>query len=133
MAKDYSGNIASAQAKIVNFGRAVTFVQFDSTPDDPAEPWNARTDVRTTPDSTLATSAVFVQPSSQNLLGLGKMTDDGLLKRSEQIMIVAPGATDDLDDYQEVIDTDTTTWKVVGVEVLKPGPDVVLAFVGVKR
>lgn len=132
MAKNWAPTIASAQAKITNFGRSVTFVQFDTTPDDVAKPWNAAADVRTTPASTLVIDAVFVPPSGVTFLGQSSDATE-LLRRVEQVMIVSPGATDNLKDYQEVIDTDGSRWRVTMVEILQPANDVVLCYVGVRR
>jgi len=129
---DYTGLVADAQALIFEFGRSVSFIKFDTTPADAAQPWLGAAAPRTVPDATLAVNAVFVEPDSTRALGLSH-TDNDMVKRSEQIMILSPGASDDLDTYQEVIDSDGTRWKVVGVQVLKPAEVVVLAFVGVMR
>jgi hypothetical protein len=113
-------------------GRSVTFVDFDSTLSDPAQPWLGPADARTAPDATAIMTAVFVPPSSATQLGLGLIVND-LVKDAEQIMIVAPGDSVDLADFQEVIDADTTRWKIDGIQVLKPASNVVLAFVMVSR
>jgi len=123
--------IATAQRLITENGRSVTFVQFDSTPTDGAKPWLGPTDPRTTPDSTLTVDAVFVSPAGAASLGLKAETSD-LLKRSEQIMVVSPGAAVDLRIFNEVTD-DSTQWKIVGVQTLKPGSSVMLSYVGVRR
>lgn len=123
--------IATAQRLITANGRSVTFVEFNSTPGDVAKPWNGPTNPRTTPDSTLTVDAVFVPPSSAASLGLKAETSD-LMKRSEQVMIVSPGASADLSIYQEIIDG-SDRWKIVGTETLKPGDDVLLNYVGVRR
>ena len=128
---DTTAIIETAQRLITENGRSVTFVQFDSTPGDAAKPWNGPTDPRATPDSTLTVDAVFVPPSSASSLGLKDEVND-LVKRSEQIMIVSPGAAADLSIYQEVTDGGEQ-WKIVGVETLKPGASVMLNYVGVRR
>ncbi len=129
---DYAPLVADAQALIAEFGRSVTFVAFDTTAADPAMPWNGPTDPRGTPSASLAASAVFVEPASASKLGLNT-TDNDMVKRSEQIMMVAPGASADMSVYQEVVDSDSSRWKIEGISVLKPADTVVLAFVGVRR
>jgi len=129
---DYTSLVADAGALITEFGRAVTFVGFDTTEQDAAQPWLGPADPRTVPDATLAVDAVFVEPDSTRALGLST-EDNDMVKRSEQIMILSPGAAEDLSSYQEVIDFDTTRWKIVGTQVLRPAETIVLAFVGVKR
>ena len=123
--------IATAQRLITENGREVTFVQFDSTPGDANKPWNGPTDPRAAPDSTLVLDAVFVAAGAAGGLGLSETVSD-LLKRSDQIMIISPGASADMSIYQEVIDGGER-WKVVGVETLKPGSSVLINYVGVKR
>lgn len=123
--------IATAQRLITENGRSVTFVEFNSTPGDASKPWDAPTNPRTDPDSTLVLDAVFVSPTGAASLGFKAETSD-LVKRSEQIMIVSPGAAIDLTIFQEIIDG-SDRWKIVGVETLKPGNSVILNYVGVKR
>ena len=123
--------IATAQRLITENGRSVTFVEFDSTPGDVAKPWGGPADPRSNPDSTLTVDAVFVNPSGAASLGLSTETSD-LVKRSEQILIVSPGASADLTIYQEIIDG-SDRWKIMGIETLKPGASVMINYVGVKR
>lgn len=123
--------IATAQRLIKKNGRAVQLLQFDSAPANPSQPWKGNADPRATPDATLDLSAVFVQPSSAVRLGLSAESSD-LIKRSEQILIVSPGPTVDVRVFHEVVD-DTENWKIQGVEILKPGSEVLLAFIGVRR
>lgn len=128
---DTANVIQTAQRLITANGRSVTFVNFSSTLQNSSRPWLGAADPRATPDNTLTVDAVFVEPSSAVRLGLSQEASD-LVKNSEQIMIVSPGATADLSIYQEV-DDDSVRWKIEAVETLKPGAAVLLAFVGVKR
>lgn len=132
MAKDYSGNIATAQRLITKFGRAITLVQFNDTETDIAKPWEGNTAPRTVPDATLAIDAVFVFPTGLLNLGLGA-DQRSLLARSEQICILSPGATADISIYQEIIDTDLSRWTIQTTEQLKPANDTVLAYLGLRR
>ena len=133
MAKDYSTNIATAQALITQFGRSITLVQFNDTITDSDKPWDGvnPTDPRGTPDATLVLDAVFVFPTGLLKLGLGS-EEERLLKRYEQICIIAPGAANDPRDYQEIIDG-SDRWKIEMVQVLKPANDIVLAYLGLKK
>ena len=128
---DFTEIITVAQELITENGRSITLVAFNSTPQDPARPWLGPTDPRAKPDSTLTLDAVFVHPSSATALGLSQSGFD-LLKTAEQIAIASPGATADLSVFQEVIDG-TTRWKIEKIETLRPGREVVLAFIAVKR
>lgn len=126
--------VATAQRLITENGRSVTFISHDKTVADAAKPWEGGggTSPRTAPDAVLVLDAVFVEPSVAARLGLSSETSD-LIKRSEQIMIVSPGAAaDDLGDFEEVLD-EGKHWKITGIEILRPGSTMFLAFVGVKR
>jgi hypothetical protein len=133
VAKDYSTTIATAQRLITKFGRAITLVEFDTTLADSAKPWDGPADARTAPDSTLALDAVMVQPGgSSQQLGFQVFNED-LVARMNGIFIVSPGAAADLALYQEVIDLDLVRYKIIATEVLRPGPDVIVGFIGVSR
>lgn len=127
---DYTKLAATAQRLVENSGRDITLVEFNTTPADASKPWRGASDPRTTPDATLAVSGVFVEPSSATKLGMSTEVSD-LLKRSSQIIIVA--STADLKSYNEVIDSDSSRWKIVGMETLKPGDTTLLYFIGVQR
>ena len=128
---DYVRAIATAQRLIKDAGRSVTLQQFSSTSKDPEKPWKGAEKPRGEPSATLALDAVFVEPSSAVRLGL-LATDDDLVKRSEQIAMCAPGATTDVRAYQAMVDG-SSTYKIMGARVLRPGEEIVLAFIGVRR
>lgn len=127
---DYTKLAATASRLVTNAGRTITLVQFNSTPAEASKPWRGATTPRTDPDATLEVSGVFVEPSSAVRLGMSTEISD-LLKRSTQIIIVA--ATADLSGYQEIIDSDTKRWKIVGMEKLQPADTTLLYFIGVAR
>ncbi len=133
MAVDYVALANQALTLITDNGRSVTFRRLDRTPADPAMPWRGAADPRATPDASVAGPAVAVPPSGAAALGL-RVEDSELVKRSEQIFIVALGATstDDLTTFDEVLDG-TELWKIVGVEKLRPAATTLLYFVGVAR
>ena len=128
---EFAEDIAFAQEDIETFGREVTFIAFDTTPQSSSQPWKGPANPRTTPSASQTSSAVFVEPSSAVRLGMSVEASD-LLKNSEQILMVSLGATVDPRIYDEVIDG-STRWKIVGLEVLRPNEEYVLAFIGVAR
>jgi len=129
---DIPALITTTQRLITENGRSVTLVEFNSTLADSAKPWQGAADPRVTPDSTLVVDAVFVEPQSALRLGLIYLTED-MLKRAEQIMLISPGAALDLSEFNEVIDTDLSIWKIIDNRVLKPGSSVVLNYLTVTR
>ena len=134
MAIDYVKAATTAARLVSENGRSVTFLRLDQTIDDSAKPWRGTSNPRTVPDDTVTTSGVFVSPMEGGAL-LGRTTTSiEWIKRSEQICIVALGATstDDLSRFDELLDG-TERWRITGVETLKPGSTTLLYFVGVAR
>ncbi len=127
---DFTRLLSTAQRLIGANGRSIQLVELDNTPADPAKPWDGPTDPRTG-TTTLTVKGVAVDPTSAARLGLVSMTDD-IMKRSEQIYIVAAGADVDLDIFNEVND-EGKTWKIVGVRTLRPADVTVLSYIGVRR
>lgn len=131
---DFVALANTAQRLVQNTpGRNVTFIELDSTAVDVNKPWRGTATPRVTPKASSAQVAVFV-PASGSGLGF-RSSQDELVKRSEQIMLVAPGAanTDDLQQFDEVIDQDGSRWKIVFADVLSPADVPVLYAVGVRR
>lgn len=122
---------ATAQRLIDKNGRQVTLVELDGAPATPSQPWKGAADPRAAPASTLTLNAVFVEPNSANKLGLSAVSND-LIKRSEQILMLAPGIAVDTTIFHLVTDG-AVNWKIQGVEVLRPADEIILAFIGVKR
>lgn len=116
-------------------GRTVTFIKLSRATDDAAKPWRGAADPRTTPEASASVPVVVVPPTGVTALGFG-MEPNELVKRAEQIMIAAPGgsSSDKLEEFDEVIDTDLTTWKIGPVQALRydDGPTI-LYYVGVRR
>jgi hypothetical protein len=127
MAFDYASVLETAQGLITEFGKSVTLRQLDTTPPDPDQPWRGPVDPRA---AALAVDAVFVEPSSLQTLGVNVQLLDWL-KRAQQTAIVATSA--DLSEFSELVDTDSSVWRVVGVSTLNPGGTRILHFVGVER
>lgn len=131
---DYAKLADRARTLIQEFGRRVTFVRFSEQVQDVTKPWRGASDPRQSLAEEFETSAVFVEPSSATQLGMQTAVLD-LLARSKQILIVAPGASleRELEEFQEVIDSDDSRWKVMGLEKLRPAETTLLYFVGVAR
>lgn len=122
-----------AKAIIQAKGRTVTFIKLDRGDDDTDKPWRGKNDPRATPAASLDVPIVAVPPSGVTSLGLSVASTE-LVKRSEQILIAAPGnSAEDLLSYDEVLDG-SKTWKINGGETLQhdDGP-AVLYYVGVRR
>lgn len=130
MAFDYLPILATAQELVTEFGKAVSLRRLNSTPPDPSMPWLPPADPRAVPAETLAVDAVFIEPSSLRTLGLNAKLVDWL-PRAQQIAVVASSA--DLGGFSELVDTDTSIWRVVGLSTLNPGGTRLLHYVGVSR
>lgn len=125
---DYTALAATALRLVKDSGRLVQFRKLNSDPVDNAKPWRGAADP-TVGGVTVDAYAVAVPPSSASALGLST-SDSDLVKRSEQILIVAP-ASADLAEFHEVIDG--RTWRITGVETLRPADTTLLYFVGVAQ
>lgn len=120
--------IATAQRLITENGRSVTLVQLDTTLQDSDRPWLGPADARAVPESTLVLDGVFVTPSDAAKLGISLESDD-MIKLSEKIMMISPGPAVDISIYDEVIDG-SDRLKIVASEQLKPGDELLIAFMG---
>jgi hypothetical protein len=130
MAFDYAPAIALATTQIADKGRSVTLRRLNVTPPDSAVPWRGAVDPRAVPDATLTVSAAFLQPSSQQRLGISAVLED-FVPRSMAICMVAHA--DDLKDYHELLEGNGTTWRIATYEQLGPGPARIIHYLGVAR
>ncbi len=130
---DYTGLANDSQQLVADFGRSVTFVKFDETPDDSAKPWRGNLTPRETPNASTTILAVFAHPSSATQLGL-TIRESDFTKRETQIVMIAPGSTDTTayETYDEIVDG-TKRWKITRTEVLKPGDTTMIFFFFVER
>ena len=115
-------------------GREVSFIKLNATPADPAKPWRGAANPRAAPGDTASVPSVFVPPSSASQLGLSTVSEE-LLRRSTQIAICAPGSssTDNLEEFDEVVDKDGSRWKITFVETLRPADVRIVYFVGLAQ
>ena len=116
---DLSPQIAVAQRLISAYGRSVTFEKLGTPMGIPPLPSVAKS---------LTVDAVFVSPSG---LGFAAQSSD-LLRRALQIAIVAPGPDVDLLDFSQIQDSGVT-WRIEGIEILRPGTQTVLGYVSVQQ
>ena len=100
---------------------------------DASKPWEGATNPRSPLDDTQVLSAVFVPITSSSQLGL-RVLDEDLLRKSEQLLLVAPGATftPDLTTFDEIIDG-TIAWRIIFIEKLKPATITLIYYFGVAR
>jgi len=109
----------------------VSLIRLNTTPTDATKPWRGNVAPRTTPAARLDVFAVFVDPASVGrYLGSGRSVDT-LFSSCEKVCMIAGDA--DLSEYNELIDSDSTRWRIEKVQTLKPGNVTLLHFVGVKR
>lgn len=123
---DYAELVATVRELIEGTGRRVTFRKLPSTPANVNQPWKPAAAAAVTVDS----FATFVPASSAQEMGLS-VSDEELFRRAEQVCLVPPGAVDLL-EYQEVLDS-SKVWRIEWAEVLRPGDEVLLYILGVKR
>ena len=127
---NYSSILATCQRLINKFGRTITLVELSVTRDAPTQPWLGSTDVRTTPVESVSTKAAFVEPDS--LLRLGREVGvEGFTPRAEQIALLSLDR--DISNFEEIIDSDASVWKIIRVSTLKPGLTTLMHYVEVKR
>jgi hypothetical protein len=128
---DYSRSSATAQRLVEKAGRAIALIQLNDEPTDSTKSWRGNSAPRDVPLLQLNVKAVFVAPSAASRqLGASRVVSD-LLSSCEQVCIIA--TTEPLEKYNEIIDTDGTTWKIKTVQRLAPGPTTILYYVGVAR
>lgn len=132
---DYTSLADSARSVIEGVtGRSITLVKLDQTPSDSSKPWRGDADSRANPVAESIQTGIFVQISSAQQLGLRNINEE-LVKRSDQVVLFAPGSTETLDftEFDEIHDSDNTIWKITFMEVLKPGEIPLLYYAGVKK
>lgn len=126
---NYAKIAGRAATLVARFGRSVTLRRLNTTPPNPAEPWVPPADPRASA-VTLAVTAAFVHPTSLTDFGVDIRLIDWV-PRAEQVALVAGSAL--LNEYSELVDSDASVWRIVGVQPLKPGPTLLLQGLGVAR
>jgi hypothetical protein len=136
---DYSRAKEVADRLIARFGRPITLKQWSRTPADPTRPWRGAAPTVGDPPAenrlTLSLHGVFVPPNQVRIFGLSALGDSteyvDLMTFSEQIIITYPG-DNDVRSYM-VVNDGVQDYGVTAVQILKPGPEQILAFIGVRR
>lgn len=127
---NYSKTLASAQKRIERFGRLITLVQLDAGPTDPTKPWLGNSTPRASYLASLQVYAVFVEPESLERLGKQRQSND-FVKSAEQVAIIAHGSP--LGQFDELIDTDGSSWVCHNIQELAPGEQAVLHYLRLQR
>lgn len=125
---DHTEFVELAQELIAEEGRAITLQTLGATPADATKPWRGPAAPTVTTDEDVI--GVFLPISSMDDLGF-IAKDDDLLKRADQVLLVAPTMVD-LRNMDRVLDK-SVVWKVEWVKVLEPGDQVILYAFGVCR
>lgn len=124
----YTEDIATALELIDEFGRDITVQKLDTSASEPSKPWEGQGS-QTVVDSQVA-RGVFVPPSGS---GFGRnLISDANLQRVKQVCLI--GQTEkDIEFFNAILDSDGSMWLIEFVQVLKPGDEIVMYAVGVKR
>lgn len=125
---DYARAVALAQRLINKNGRLITIDRLSSVPVDADKPWKGPG--APTVDATVSPKAVFLPHASLIDLGLFAK-DDELLKRVEQVALIASDGVNDLSGFHRI--TDVVMYRIDWVRALKPGDTVILYAMGIKR
>lgn len=125
---EYDASIAVALRLITQKGRLVTLQKMSNASTDPDKPWNG-SGLPSVESQVNNVPACFVPHMGSNLGFIN--IDTELLKRSEQVALVAP--TQEGLEVNNVVLDNSITWKINWVQVLKPGLQTVLYVFGVSR
>lgn len=125
---DYARAVQLAARLILKNGRQTTLQRLSATASNPAQPWKGPGSP--TVAETFQTAAVFLPHTGE--VDLGKyLVDDELLKRCEQVALIAGGSVD-LTTFTRFLDG-SQIWKIEWVRELKPADITVLYAFGVNR
>lgn len=126
---DFNRAVALAQRLINKNGRTVDLLKLDATAADADKPWKGA-GTPTTAD-TYTGKGVFLPVSS--LQELGKyLVDEELLKKCDQVAMMAGGAGKDLTTFHQFVDG-SVKWRIEWARELKPADITVLYAFGVCR
>lgn len=128
MALDYTEFVTIAKELIGDAGRSIKVQRLSATAADAAKPWKGPSSPTVATEVT--TTGLFLEIFSFLKLGL-EVTDDNLLKRIDQVVLIAQTPSD-ISEYDTIVDG-TTTWKIDWVRVLKPGSTILIYWAGVTR
>ena len=127
---EYDKFVALATSLLTKKGRKVTLQQLGNTSSDPSKPWRGSeyTDIAMQYNSV---PAAFVPVIGKDLGVI--VADKELLKRSQQVAIVAPVTEGIENKVDQIQDSDGSTWKVVWGQCLRPGSQTIFYVFGLAR
>lgn len=125
---DYDAAVALCKRLIEKNGREVLFEKLSGTVADTTKPWKGKG--TPTVEKTVKRKALFLIHEGRRDLGFLGIEEE-LLKRVEQIALVAPGSVD-ITDFNAITD-DSQRYALDWQRILKPGDTTLLFVFGVKR
>lgn len=130
MAFDYSELVTLAQDLIAEYGRDVDLVKSSTTSQNPAQPWRQPADpaVNDPAAPRFTAKAVFAEQREE--------PGDGLLPRGFRGFLIAPPLVAPPfppEEAELIKEVGAGSWGVRRVEVVKPGPTVVLYLVEIDQ
>lgn len=125
---NYEQARALAQRLIDKNGRTIAMQRLSSAAADVEKPWEGPG--VPTVAQTVSVKGVFLPHTGTDLGVLG--IDQELLKRVEQVALIAGKAKTDFMLFHQVVDK-AMTWKIEWIRVLEPGDTAVFYAIGVKR
>ena len=132
MAFDYTPIKAVAENLIENFGRSLTLVIRDTTPDNASQPWKGPADPGT--DIIKVAIGVNVDPISDSFFGTEFTDEEGkLIRRTGKAILFAENSVAGFDmTLVDLLIDGSVTYKVDRVNVLDPGDTPILYEVDIK-
>lgn len=119
---DFNRLAATAKRLIEANGRDITFEQSDRTPSDATKPWRGVNQPNVAAGQATVTVKAAVVPSTGGRFGRTRTADGDLVQTHDEVALVASDSLPsgvDLKQYDRVVD-DTRSWRIVGVQELRP-------------
>lgn len=132
---DYTKAQASGEKLLKFFGKKVTILKVNTTPNSTTKPWNgpaAKFDAGTAEG--VDTYAAFVDPSDASKLGLSVDAVEAMRRFSKIAVVAHPKKRRlSLKNFHTIKEDATTFWKIGLIEELNPAGKPVLYFMGVRQ
>lgn len=133
---NYTALATTARRLVAAAGRTVALQIVSTTSDDAAKPWDGPADPTATPSASITgCSAAFVPIAGASSLGIKTEYED-LLRKCSQVAILtlpaSPGAMDPL-KATHLLDSDSSHWRVLFIQELRPAEIALCYYVGVAR
>lgn len=127
---EYDKFVALATSLLTKKGRKITLQQLGNSAQDHSKPWRGSSfaDIAMQYNDV---PAAFVPVIGKDLGVV--VTDKELLKRSQQVVIVAPVTEGIENKVDQIQDSDGSTWKVVWGQCLRPGSQTIFYVFGLAR